>query len=233
MNAKKHTPLCSKYLFFSLLSRQYKISSLVNAINDEKTFYRTTAGLEWDGLFFSEWTHHWSVWAQKVLKFNHRPPSWTDVLAQDVALGSSAASSCARWHFQISYFCLDRIWCIRDDITSDGMRPSSTFNKCLCLINSRAFHDGRASLLFQGAAHFVLFFIFSGATLEAWSSSVASPPGRKGLSNLPSTYLPTPNDSHTTLSIRRRGSIKHFAPVMLRWRNVYLTCPAARKYALI
>lgn len=129
------------------------------------TFYRTTAGLEWDGLFFTEWTHHWSVWAQKVLKFNHRPPSWTDVLAQDVALGSSAASSCARWHFQISYFCLDRIWCIRDDITSDGMRPSSTFNKCLCLINSRAFHDGRASLLFQGAAHLVLFFYFFGRDL--------------------------------------------------------------------
>lgn len=213
---------------------QKKIPSLVNAINNEiniQPLYWITARLGRDGLFFTVWTHHLSVWAQKVLKFNQRPPSWTDVLAQDVALGSSAASSRARWHFRISYFCLDRIWCIRDDITSDGVRPSSTFNKCLCLINTGAFHDGRASLLFQGAVRFVLFVFL---TLEAPSSGVYSSLARqKRLSNLPSTYLPTPNDSHTTLGIRQRRRIKHLALVMLRRRSVYLTCPAARKYALI
>lgn len=164
VRAKKHQPLLYITLILFLHPRDWKenkIASLVNAINNEisiQPLYWITARLERDGLFLTVWTHHLSVWAQKVLKFNQRPPSWTDVLAQDVALGSSAASSRARWHFRISYFYLDRIWCIRDDITSHGVRPSSTFNKCLCLINTGAFHDGRASLLFQGAVRFVLFF---------------------------------------------------------------------------
>lgn len=174
VRAKKHRPLLyiTFILFFfciaviakkilRIVKKKIKIASLVNAINNEistQPLYWITVRLGRDGLFFTVWTHHLSVWAQKVLKFNQRPPSWMDVLAQDVALGSSAASSRARWHFRISYFCLDRIWCIRDDITSDGVRPSSTFNKCLCLINTGAFHDGRASLLFQGAVRFVLFF---------------------------------------------------------------------------